>query len=726
MPNRLQHSTSPYLLQHADNPVDWYPWGEEAFRKAQDENKPIFLSVGYSTCHWCHVMAHESFENEATGAILNEHFVNVKVDREERPDVDSTYMAFIQATSGGGGWPMNVWLTPELVPILGGTYFPPTDQTGRAGFPRVAERVAELWQTEPDEILERGRNILEQLQKHLDGEAADAPPGSEVFDAALTQFAHRYDHHHGGFSDAPKFPRPAALHLLLRLDPLLPENDQPNHARDMALKTLVEMAQGGIHDHLGGGFHRYSVDGYWHVPHFEKMLYDQGQLATCYLEAWSATGHALFLETAQRIFEYVLRDLSHPDGGFYSAEDADSAVPEDRIRKVNPFTKENAEAVLADLFGPEGPNQHHGSHGKEGAFYVWTKSEIEAALGTEEAELVCRYYGIEGEGNARPEADPSGEFQGENILHRAQPLAPIAKELRAPLPVLHASLKAANASLFKLRESRPRPHRDEKLLVAWNALMISALATGARLTGDGNLLASARSACAFLKAELWDEENKTLYRSWKERRSDVPAFAADHAYLIEALIELHQADGLPDSLVWALELQEAVDMAWWDEANGGYYSTRSDGEIPLSIKEDHDGAEPSANGIAARNLLRLGALLHRDDLRNKGERILAWAAKALGDSPLSCPMLVSALDLWVDEPRKVVVVGEGPLLADLRKQFRPRDLFIDLEADGARAFFADSDSSLEDMKPIDGRATAYACQGQTCQPGTTDLDQIPV
>src|SRR5207244_1486570 len=443
--NRLAREKSPYLLQHAHNPVDWYPWGEEAFGKARRENKPIFLSVGYSTCHWCHVMAHESFKNEEVAAIMNREFVNIKVDREERPDVDRVYMTFVQATTGGGGWPMSVWLTPDLKPFVGGTYFPPEDRYGQPGFKKVLERIATAWKENHDKIVEQGGKIVAALRESQSAAADQGKIDAAILSAAYQQIERSYDPKEGGFGTAPKFPRPVTLNFLTRFYARDPKSESGKHALEMDLFTLRKMAAGGMHDHLGGGFHRYSVDRYWHVPHFEKMLYDQAQLASAYLDAFQITQDRQYADAARDILDYVARDITSKDGGFFSAEDADS-------------------------FFEHGKPEHG-----EGAFYVWTEKQIDDALGADAA--VCKFhFGVQPHGNAPEGSDPQDEFRGKNILIQRHTLAETAKHFKKSDDEIRQSLMRSREKLLTIRNKRPRPHRDDKIIAAWNGLMISAYA----------------------------------------------------------------------------------------------------------------------------------------------------------------------------------------------------------------------------------------------------------
>src|SRR5438874_2211280 len=501
--NRLAHEKSPYLLQHAHNPVDWYPWGEEAFTKARRENKPIFLSIGYSTCHWCHVMAHESFENDEVAAIMNREFVNIKVDREERPDVDRVYMTFVQATTGGGGWPMSVWLTPDLKPFVGGTYFPPEDRYGQPGFKKVLERIATAWKENHDKIVEQGSKIVEALRESQSGGKPESKIDSTVLVAAYRQLDRSYDPKEGGFGNAPKFPRPVTLNFLTRFYAPDPKSDSAKHALEMALFTLSKMAAGGMHDHIGGGFHRYSVDRYWHVPHFDKMLYDQAQLAVAYLDAFQITGDRQFELVARDILDYVARDMTSKEGGFFSAEDADSPI-------------------AAGIGGP--------GHSKtaEGAFYIWTKKEIDAALG-EAADVYDFHYGVQAHGNAPEGSDPHDEFRGKNILIQRHAISDTARHFKKREGEIARILRQSREKLFGIRAQRPRPHLDDKVISSWNGLMISAYARTAQVLDDARYLEIATRAATFLRANLYDPSRKILFRNYRGSRSDIEGFADDYA-----------------------------------------------------------------------------------------------------------------------------------------------------------------------------------------------------
>jgi uncharacterized protein len=708
--NRLEHEKSPYLLQHAHNPVDWLPWGNEAFEKARRENKPIFLSVGYSTCHWCHVMAHESFEDDATAEMMNREFVNIKVDREERPDVDRVYMTFVQATTGGGGWPMSVWLTPQLEPFVGGTYFPPEDRFGQPAFRRVLQRIAEAWKNDREKISKQGANIVEALREAVGEETAAGEIDASILEGTYQQFARTFDAHEGGFGPAPKFPRPVALNLLTRFHARNPDTDSGQHALEMVSLTLRKMAAGGMHDHIGGGFHRYSVDGHWHVPHFEKMLYDQAQLASAYLDAFQITGDADFAATARDILDYVRRDMTSPEGGFYSAEDADSPV-------------------VAGIGDP--------GHGKtaEGAFYVWTKQEIDDALG-DEASTFSVHYGVEENGNVPDGADPHGELRGKNILIRGTgvpPVGPTGVSSVAPdgEAVAQKSLAQSRRKLFSIRSKRPRPHLDDKIIAAWNGLMVSAFARGAQVLDDASYLETATRAADFIRKNLYDESRKILFRSYRDGRSQVEGFADDYAFFIQGLLDLYEASFEMRWLKVALELQGQMDALFWDEKGGGYFAvTGHDTSILLRMKEENDSAEPAASSVAALNLARLAAIRSDRELRARAKKTVKAFARQLMHFPSALPQMLVAFDFLESAPGQIVVVGElsdartEELLGEVRRHFLPRA--ITLLADGAEGqnFLAEKNEAVRAMKPVDGKPVVYICEDFTCKAPVTDVREL--
>ena len=694
--NRLAREKSPYLLQHAHNPVDWLPWGEEAFAKARRENKPIFLSIGYSTCHWCHVMAHESFESADVAAIMNREFVNIKVDREERPDVDRVYMTFVQATTGGGGWPMSVWLTPELKPFVGGTYFPPEDRYGQPGFSKVLERIAAAWKQDHEKIAEQGTKIIAALAQAESGGGEATQLGAATLDAAYQQIARSYDAHEGGFGVTPKFPRPVTLNFLARVHGRAPESASGKHALEMNLFTLRKMAAGGMHDHLGGGFHRYSVDAFWHVPHFEKMLYDQAQLAVAYLEAFQITREPLFEEVARNILDYVRRDMTAKEGGFFSAEDADSVF-------------------------------EHGKPARgEGAFYTWSKKELAAALGSS-AEIFNFHYGVQPDGNVPPAADPHAEFTGKNILIELQPAAETAKHFKKEEAEVRELLAKSRATLLALRAKRPRPHLDDKIITAWNGLMISAYARGAQVLDDPDYLEAATRAATFVRTQLYDESRKILVRNYREGRSEVEGFADDYAFVIQGLLDLYETSFDVRWLQFAIELQETQDRLFFDQERGGYFSgTGKDASILLRMKEDNDSAEPAASSVAALNLLRLAQF--RDDKRwreRAGKTINAFSSQ-ISHFPSAMPQMLVALDFSLSRPRQIVIAGKRDsketrtLLAEVHRHFLPNKILLLADSADGQQFLEESLEALRGMKPVEGKPAAYVCENFTCKTPVTN------
>ncbi|CAI5527501.1 unnamed protein product [Closterium sp. Naga37s-1] len=650
--------------------VDWYPWGEEAFARAREEGKLIFLSVGYSTCHWCHVMEVESFERDDVADVMNDGFVNIKVDREERPDVDKVYMTYVQATQGGGGWPMSVFLTPALHPVFGGTYFPPDDKYGRIGFKSLLGRVRSVWEQRRSEVQSGAEDAMAQLQEAMQGGGAGGGKGAaeqqqggkqqdqeeervwklaeKAVQLCSEQLASRYDEDLGGFGSAPKFPRPSELNVLLRAH-LRGEGGERGKGDtgagrrvvrwkgpgplQMVEHTLECMARGGVHDHVGGGFHRYSVDEYWHVPHFEKMLYDQGQLANAYLDAFLVTGRKDFARMGRDILDYVRRDMSHGEGGIYSAEDADSLAAVGDERK------------------------------KEGAFYVWSEKEITSILGpsTPRLRLFNTLYTVRKDGNCdlSPRSDPHNEFAGLNCLIQRCSLSDAAKTVGVPEEEAEKMLGECRKLLHEARCKRPRPHLDDKVIVAWNGLVISAFARAARILqsesatsphyfpDDGSppsvYLACAVRAATFVRSKLYDQESKRLRRSFRESASEVWGFADDYAFLVASLLDLFEASGDSDWLAWAMELQETQDRLFWDEQQGAYFNTaEGDPSLLLRMKEDYDGAEPAASSAAAASLARLGAMIGGErgaEYRRKAARCVMAFDDRLSRMPLALPQM---------------------------------------------------------------------------------------
>ncbi len=700
--NRLSKEKSPYLLQHQHNPVDWMPWGAEAFERAKKEGKPIFLSIGYSTCHWCHVMAHESFEDETTAKYLNEHFVCIKVDREERTDVDKVYMTFVQATTGSGGWPMSVWLTPDLKPFLGGTYFPPQDRGGRPSFRNILARIADGWKSDREGIVKHGDEVARQLNEAAASAASSAEkPGRASLYGGLGQLVQRFDDEHGGFGSSPKFPQPSIINFLLRMSVrrglgATPESEQTDRerARKMALFTLEKMAAGGMHDHVGGGFHRYSVDTFWHIPHFEKMLYDQAQLARAYVDAFQLTHDSRWEKIARDVLDYVLRDMTDKEGGFYSAEDADSFLEHGK---------------------PE--------HG-EGAFYVWTKSEIEQLLG-EDAALFIRFYGVEADGNAPAGSDPMNEFHGKNTLIQRFSISDAAKFFKKPEAEIESSLAKSRAKLFAVRAKRPKPHLDDKIIVAWNGLMISALSRAAQVLGEPRYLAAAQRSARFIQANLW--RDGALIRSFRQGASNVPAFADDYASLIAGLLDLYEADFDTAWLRWAVELQAKMDERFLDKEHGGYFQTAPGAsDILFRTKEDYDGAEPAPGSLAAANLLRLAQLTDSKEFRERAEKTIASAADQLDRLPSAMTQMLCAVDASLAKPRQIVIAGKRDaedtraLLREVRAVFAPNQIILLADGAGGQEWLGAKLEFLRTAIPVDGKAAAYVCENFTCQAPITD------
>ena len=681
--NRLANEKSPYLLQHAHNPVDWYPWGEEAFEKARREDKPIFLSIGYSTCHWCHVMERESFENEETAEVVNKHYVPVKVDREERPDVDRIYMAFVQATTQRGGWPMSVFLTPDLKPFYGGTYFPPQSRYGMPGFKALLEFLAVKWREEREKIQGVGIDTINQLESMLStrlDEAAGVTVDRGALDKLYNYLRRTYDSKWGGFGGRPKFPRPAVYDFLLRYYKLTGAED----ALDMTANTLREMAKGGMNDQLGGGFHRYSVDERWFVPHFEKMLYDQGQLAVSYLETYQLTGDEFFAGIARDIFEYVMRDMTHPDGGFYSAEDADSVID------------------------PANPK-----HKGEGAFYVWSRQELASLLTSPELDEVCRVYGVEEKGNV--DEDPHHEFTGKNILY-------VAREGGSP-----EALESAQAKMLAHRNAtRVRPHLDDKILTAWNALMISAFAKGSTVLGEPRYLEAAERAAQFILKELYEPRTARLLRRYRDGEAAIEGFLDDYAFFAYALLDLYEASFNTFYFEVAVQLTGRMLELFEDPEQGGLFSTRDgDPSLVLRLKEDYDGAEPSGNSIGVHLLLRLSHTIGRQDFAGAADRALQHFAPKIASQGITMPRMVVAQMSAMEPPRQIVLVGPDgeslrAMLRAVRTKFLPETALFRIASDADREALGIHQPALGSMQPVDGQAAVYVCENFACQLPETD------
>jgi uncharacterized protein YyaL (SSP411 family) len=669
--NRLSHETSPYLRQHAHNPVDWYPWGEEALNRARQLDRPIFLSIGYSACHWCHVMEHESFENPEVARLLNDNFVNIKVDREERPDLDQIYMASVQLLTGQGGWPMSVFLTPDLKPFTGGTYFPPEDMYGRPGFKRVLQTVAEWWRSRREEIDHAATELTGHLQHLGQLPAAEGELGEGTLRAAVGALGRAFDSRYGGFGSAPKFPHPMDLRVLLRAWKRFGDED----ALNMARVTLDHMARGGIYDHLGGGFARYSTDARWLVPHFEKMLYDNALLIPCYVEAYQATGDAFFREIVEETAGWVLREMTSPQGPFYSTLDADS-------------------------------------EGQEGKFYVWTKEEIDRLLGPEEAALFGDVYGVESEGNWE---------HGQNILHRVKTFTQYARLNGVGEADLRARLERSRQKLFEVRGKRVWPGRDEKALTSWNGLMIGALAVAGAVLEQAEYTAAASRAADFLLGNLHTPDGRLLHTWSAGSPPKLNGYLEDYAYLLDGLVSLYEATFEPRWVAAALELARVMVDQFWDPEEDNFFFTGRDHERLISrTKDTQDNATPSGNAMAVTGLLRLVKLTGRDDLRGKAEAALRSHRGLLVNHPIAAGQMLIALDFALGPVQEVALVGDvrqedtRRVLRAARRGFQPRRVLALKPASG-------DTQKLEELVPLlagkaaQGGVTTYVCRDFTCQ-----------
>ncbi|HVU99720.1 MAG TPA: thioredoxin domain-containing protein [Verrucomicrobiae bacterium] len=670
--NRLSKEKSPYLLQHQHNPVDWFAWKPEAFEKARAEDKPIFLSIGYSTCHWCHVMERESFENEEVARFLNEHFVSIKVDREERPDVDKIYMTFVQATTGQGGWPLTAFLTPDLKPFFGGTYFPPDNRYGRPGFLQLLRHIQNLWQTRRADLADSAADIHSQIEQ---ASAQSKPAGleltSDVLQQAGLRFKQLYDYHNGGFGGAPKFPHPSQPRFLLRYSKQFKDDE----AAKMVLNTCRKMADGGIHDQLGGGFARYSVDAEWLVPHFEKMLYDNAQLAQLYLDAFVLSGAPEFAGTARDILDYVLRDMTHPEGGFYSAEDADS-------------------------------------EGHEGKFYCWTTAELSRLLSPEEYNVASSYFGITEGGNFVDHSHPK-PLAGQNVLSKKQPEVAAADK-----PLLDSAITKMRAA----REKRVRPHLDDKVLSSWNGLMLGAMARAGVVLGEDRYLRAAEKNLRFLQGALWNEAGRKLYHRWREGERDTSQLLQDYAFLLAGTLDLYEATLDPSHLEFSVLLAESLLAGFYDPQNGGFWQSPSGADdLILRMKDDYDGAEPSGSSVATLALLRLGNITDRGEFTAAAEKTLRLSFERLSQMPEAVPYLLQAFDFFLEPPKRAVVAGEHrdaamrPLLRAVHSVYEPNKVVLGV--DGPVEPFTKT-------LPRNEAPLVYLCAGTSCQPPTREPAEI--
>jgi len=686
-PNRLINEKSPYLLQHAFNPVEWYPWGPKAFKTAKQENKIIFLSIGYSTCYWCHVMEREVFEDTAIAKLMNEMVVCVKVDREERPDIDRIYMSAVQAMTGSGGWPMSVFLTPDLKPFYGATYIPPVAAHGRPGFPGLLRQIVEMWGKEPARITDSGNRLVEFLR------SAETSSDSGVLvkpliNEAFTSFTSAYDSLHGGFGQGPKFPRPAALTFLLGHGYRTGDPDATN----MALHTLRAMADGGMHDHLGGGFHRYSVDGEWRVPHFEKMLYDQAQLAVSYLEAYQVTGDQFFSDVARDILGYVLSEMRDPAGGFYSAEDAESAP------------------------APGEPKE-------EGSYNVWTLGEVISALGEERGKVFAFRYGVADSGNALH--DPMQVFKGKNILYTAHLLDETANSFGLPKDEISTMLGESRTILLNLRARRPHPHLDDKVISGWNGLMISAFAKGYQILDDPAYLEAATAAAVFLAEQMTESSTGRLFRRFRKGEARFDGGLQDYAFVVQGLLDLYESNFDEAILSRAVSLSELQMRLFRDSTEGGCFDTPAgDSTLLVRLREDYDGAEPSGNSVTAMNLFRLARLTDVSRWREYAEGIVKSVSGRITRRPDSAPYLLAASAWMESDPMEIVISGNPAdeatraLLKEIRRRYLPEKVVIlrgkQLRDDTPLPGFVRS------LEYDSGKPQAYVCRNYTCRLPTGD------
>jgi uncharacterized protein YyaL (SSP411 family) len=685
-PNRLIHEKSPYLRQHAYNPVEWYPWGEEAFTRARKENKPLFLSIGYSTCHWCHVMAHESFEDPDVARLMNTFFVNIKVDREERLDIDKIYMTVSQIMTGSGGWPLTIIMTPDKKPFFAGTYIPRENRFGRPGMMELLPIVNEIWKTRKDEVIENADQIVAELKSRSE-DIEKGTPEKGILASAYEQLAGLFDDENGGFGGAPKFPSPQNLIFLLRYW----KRSGNAHALYMVEKTLQAMRRGGIYDHVGFGFHRYSVDERWFLPHFEKMLYDQAMLSFVYAEAYQATGKKAYEKTAREIFSYVTDHMTAPAGGFYSAEDADS-------------------------------------EGEEGKFYLWTRKEVEVVLDKKEAAIIIDRFGLEGVGNFQEEG--RAEKSGRNILSLREDASRSARHYGLSETDLLDLIERARKKLYALREGRVHPLRDEKILADWNGLMIAALARGGQVFDDTGYSEAAEKCAEFILGRMMRRDGRLLHR-FKDDESSIVANLDDYAFLIWGLIELYGATFKVKYLRTALALNDDLIRYFWDEEEGGFYFTPMDGEdLIVRQKEIYGGAIPSGNSIAMWNMIRLGHLSSRPELLERAEKTGSAFFTTVRQSPAAYAELMVAFDLAFGPSYEVVVAGipdardTESMLKALRTHFLPHVAVIVRPTNEELHEIAQIAEFTRNHQTIEGKAAAYVCVNGACTVPTTDIQTM--
>ena len=686
MPNRLAKEKSPYLLQHAQNPVDWYPWSDAAFARASKEDKPIFLSIGYSTCHWCHVMERESFEDEQVAELLNDTFVCIKVDREERPDIDSIYMTVCSMMTGSGGWPLTIVMTPDRKPFFAGTYFAKHTVQGRIGMLEMIPRLQDIWQNRREEVLQSTEKIIEILQQQNRTDS-EGDLDEQILHDAFSELTNRYDTIHGGFSKSPKFPTPHTINFLLRYWKMTGDEQ----AMAMAENTLIAMRLGGIYDHIGFGFHRYSTDEKWLLPHFEKMLYDQALLALAYLEGYQATGKPLFKQTAQEIFTYVLRDMTASEGGFYSAEDADS-------------------------------------EGVEGKFYVWNFKDLEKTLSPEQFDHIRTTFNVISEGNFRDEA--TGKKDGTNIFYLTKPLSGIETDSIKGSKDIKIAHEKIRKKLFDIREKRIHPHKDDKILTDWNGLMIGALALGARVLGSRDYLKAAADCAGFILTTMRDNDKKLLHR-YRDGESAVNGLLNDYAFLVWGLLELYEADFDPHILQEAVSLNELMLDLFWDEDEGGFFLTPEDGEaLLIRPKEIYDGALPSGNSIALSNLLRLERMTANKNLSSKSQLVIQAFSGALKEVPSGYTQFMASLYFSLSASTEIVVVGD-PQAKDTREMlsiigstFSPTTITLVKDSTSDNNILSELAPYTANYTSRNGKATAYVCRNYSCESPTSDPDDL--
>jgi uncharacterized protein YyaL (SSP411 family) len=680
MSNHLKDEKSPYLLQHAANPVHWYPWGPKAFQKAKEEDRPIFLSIGYATCHWCHVMAHESFEEEEVARLLNQFYVSIKVDREERPDIDQVYMSVCQALTGRGGWPLSVFMTPEGKPFFAGTYFPKRSRLGMSGFMELLTKIAELWKGDRTKVLQAGEDITRSLQSGKGHQVHDFPLTPATLKKGQEQLIKAFDPVWGGFGAAPKFPTPHHLNFLLRRL----KGEEDHQTKRVVEKTLEVMRFGGIFDQIGLGFHRYSVDEKWLVPHFEKMLYDQALLALAYIEAYQVLGSPFYAQVTRDIFTYVLRDLTSPEGGFYSAEDADS-------------------------------------EGKEGLFYLWKADEIQHLLGPKTGDLFCRFYNITTQGNFE---------EGLNIPHMTTSLGEFARSEGIKPEELEALLAEARERLFQIRRERIHPLKDDKILTSWNGLMIAALAKGSQALGDPWYARAAKGAADFILESMGTPEGG-LYRRYRDGHLTNPGYLEDYAFLIWGLIELYAATFEVPYLEEAVRLNHFLLDQFWDPEQGGCFFTPRDGEqLIVRDKEIYDGATPSGNSITALNCLRLGRLTGQTDWEEKADRISRRFSGQVTEYPMAYTQFLIAMDFMLGPSQEIVVAGDPEdkrtqeMITMIHRAFLPRTVLLLRPDDESAQRIVKSAPFLKEMIAVKGKPAVYVCTQYACQAPITDVETL--